>query len=173
MAATTATRTDADIHGDVLAELQFEPRLQPNEIGVIVRNGVVTLTGWVDSFTKKWVAEEAAHRVRGVKAAANDIEVRLPSAGERTDMDIAAAVARALEEHAPAAIDKLDVTVSRGWVTLSGEVEWQYPKQDAEDAVRRLAGVTGVTSLITVVPRVEPSDLKTTIEEAFSPERAD
>jgi osmotically-inducible protein OsmY len=167
MAATTATRTDPEIQSDVLAELQFEPRLQPNEIGVIVRNGVVTLTGWVDSFTKKWVAEDAAHRVRGVKAVANDIEVRLPNASERTDMDIAAAVARALEEHASAAIDMLEVTVSRGWVTLSGEVAWQYQKQDAEDAVRRLAGVTGVTNLITVVPRVEPADLKKTIEEAL------
>jgi osmotically-inducible protein OsmY/DNA-binding ferritin-like protein len=167
MAATTATRTDPEIQGDVLAKLRFEPRLQPNEIGVIVRNGVATLTGWVDSFTKKWVAEEERPPGRGVKAVANDIEVRLPSAGERTDMDIAAAVARALEEHASADIDMLEVTVSSGWVTLPGEVEWQYQKQDAEDAVRRLAGVTGVTNLITVVPRVEPSDVKKTIEAAL------
>jgi osmotically-inducible protein OsmY len=167
MAAATATRTDPEIQADVLAELQFDPRLQPNQIGVMVRNGVVALTGWVDSFTKKWAAEQAAHRVRGVKAVANDTEVRLPGGGERTDVDIAAAVARALEQHASAAIDGLEVTVSHGWVTLSGEVEAQYQKEDAEDAVRRLAGVTGITNLITVVPGVEPSDLKKTIEEAL------
>ena len=97
MAVATETRTDAQIQADMLAELKWEPRVQPNEIGVIVKDGVVTLTGAVDSFTKKWAAEEAAHRVRGVKAVANDIEVRLPSSAERTDADIAAAAVRALE----------------------------------------------------------------------------
>ena len=125
----------------------------PNEIGVAVKDGVVTLTGWVDSYTKRWAAEEAAHRVRGVKAVANDIEVRLPSSAERTDADIAAAAVRALEWDAFVPIDKLDVTVSKGWVTLKGEVEWQYQKQDAERVVRRLSGVKGVTNLITVKPR--------------------
>jgi hypothetical protein len=81
----------------VLEELKWEARVLPNEIGVMVKDGIVTLTGWVDSFTKKWAAEEAAHRVRGVKAVANDIEVRLPSSAERTDADIAAAATRALE----------------------------------------------------------------------------
>src|SRR5437899_10418801 len=96
MATAIATRTDAQIQRDVLDELKWEARVQPNEIGVVVKNGVVALTGWVDSYTKRWAAEEAAHRVRGVKAVANDIEVRLPGSSERTDADIAAAAIRAL-----------------------------------------------------------------------------
>jgi hypothetical protein len=97
MTAPARTRTDEDIQRDVLEELRWDARLQPNEIGVSVKDGVVTLTGWVDSYLKKWAAERAAHRVRGGVAVANDVEVRLPSAVERTDADIAAAVARALE----------------------------------------------------------------------------
>jgi hypothetical protein len=97
MALATETRTDTQIQSDVLAELKFEPRVQPNEIGVVVKDGVVTLTGYVDSYLKKWSAEKAAHRVRGVKAVANDIEVRLPSSSERTDADIAKAAVQALE----------------------------------------------------------------------------
>jgi osmotically-inducible protein OsmY len=167
MAVTTDTRTDAQIQSDVLAELKWEPRVQPNEIGVAVKNGVVTLTGWVDSYTKKWAAEEAAHRVRGVKAVANDIEVQLSSSAERTDADLAAAIVRALESDAFVSADRLDITVSKGWVTLKGEVAWQYQKQDAERVVRRLAGVVGVTNLITVKPRVTPSELKEKIEKAL------
>src|SRR3977135_4477908 len=140
MAIATETRTDTQIQNDVLAELKWEPRVAPNEVGVTVKDGVITLTGWVDSYTKRWAAEEAAHRVRGVKAVANDIEVRLSKADERTDSDIAAAAVRALAWDAFVPIDRLDVTVSQGWVTLKGEVEWQYQKQDAERAVRRLAG---------------------------------
>ena len=123
----------------------------------------------MDSYTKKWAAEDAAHRVRGVKAVANDIEVRLPSSGERTDADIAAAAVRALEWDAFVPIEKLDVTVSKGWVTLRGEVEWQYQKEDAERVVRRLSGVRGVTNLTVVRPRVGPSpeELKRRIENAL------
>ncbi len=113
------TRTDEQLQRDVLAELTFEPRVQPNEIGVAVRDGIVTLTGWVDSYTKKWAAEDAAHRVHGVKAVANEIEVRLPSFAERTDAGIAAAALRALEWDAFVPVDKLDLTVSKGWVTRS------------------------------------------------------
>jgi len=167
MAVAIETRTDARIQSDVLAELKWDARVMPNEIGVTVKDGVVTLTGWVDSYTKRWVAEEAAHRVRGVKAVANDIEVRLSSGAERNDTDIAAAAARALEWDAFVPVDKIDVTVSKGWVTLKGEVEWQYQKQDAERAVGRLAGVKGVTNLIIVKPRLTPSELKAKIEQAL------
>src|SRR5881392_1606550 len=153
-------RTDEEIQRDVLNELKFEPRVQPNEIGVVVKDGVVALTGWVDSYAKKWAAEEAAHRVRGVLAVANDIEVRLPTAAERTDADVAAAAVRALEWDAAVPVDKLDITVSKGWVSLRGEVEWQYQRQDAERVVRRLSGVRGVTNLITVKPRLTPTELK-------------
>ena len=167
MAVAIETRTDARIQSDVLAELKWDARVMPNEIGVAVKDGVVTLTGWVDSYTKRWAAEDAAHRVRGVKAVANDIEVRLSSGAERNDTDIAAAAARALEWDAFVPIDTIDVTVSKGWVTLKGEVEWQYQKQDAERAVGRLAGVKGVTNLIVVKPRLTPSELKNKIEQAL------
>src|ERR1700724_2114337 len=97
MALATETRTDAQIQTDVLAEFKWEPRVVPNEIGVAVKDGVVTLTGWVDSYTKRWAAEDAAHRVRGVKAVANDIEVRLSTVDEKTDQDVAKAGVRGLE----------------------------------------------------------------------------
>jgi osmotically-inducible protein OsmY len=166
-ATATETRTDEQIQQDVLAELKYEPRVSPNEIGVVVKNGVVTLAGWVDSYTKRWAAEEAAHRVRGVKAVANDIEVKLPGSSERTDADIAAAAIRALQVDAALPADKIDVTVSKGWVTLKGEVEWQYQKEDAERVVRRLTGVKGVVNSLTVKPRLTPAELKEKIEKAL------
>jgi osmotically-inducible protein OsmY len=171
MSSATATRaeprTDEDMQREVLDELRWEPRVRPNEIGVAVKDGIVTLTGWVDSYQKRWAAEEAAHRVRGVKAVANDIEVRLPVGAERTDADIAAAAVRALEWDAMLPIDRIDVTVSRGWVTLRGDVDWQFQKVDAERVVRRLWGVRGVTNLITVKPTPAPSELKQKIEQAL------
>jgi osmotically-inducible protein OsmY len=165
--AALETRTDSEIQTDVLAELKWEPRVEPNEIGVAVKNGIVTLTGWVDSYMKRWAAEKATHRVRGVKAVANEIEVRLPTSSERTDEDIASALVRALEQDTFLSIDKLDVTVSKGWVTLKGAVEWQYQRLDADRVARRIQGVKGVTNLITVKPRVIPADLQQRIEKAL------
>ena len=167
VATGTETRTDAQLQADVLAELKWEPRVVPNEVGVAVKDGVVTLTGWVDSYTKRWAAEDAALRVRGVKAVANDIEVRLSSTGERTDADIAKAAVQALDWDAFLPIARIDVTVSKGWVTLKGTVDWQYQKQEADRAVRRLTGVKGVSNLITVKPQVTPTDLKRRIEDAL------
>ena len=160
-------RTDEAIQTDILEELKWDTRVQPNEIGVTVKDGVVTLTGWVDSYLKKMAAEEAAHRVPGVKAVANDIEVRLPGFAERTDTDLAAAVLGALRWDAAIPAGKVDVTVSQGWVTLKGEVEYAFQKRDAERAVRRLSGVKGVSNLIVVKPQVFPSDLKQQIERAL------
>jgi osmotically-inducible protein OsmY len=162
-----STRTDEQIQADVLEELKWDTRVRPNEIGVAVKEGIVTLTGWVDSYLKKMAAEEAAHRVPGVLAVANDIEVRLPSFAERTDADLAAAVLNALKWDAAIQADILDVTVSKGWVTLKGEVEYAFQKRDAERAVVRLSGVRGVSNLIMVKPRVSPTDLKQQIEQAL------
>lgn len=170
MTTSTRARTDQDIQRDVLAEFAFESELRPNEIGVAVKDGVVTLTGYVDNFFKRWAAEEAAHRVPGVIAVANDIEVRLPSSMVRTDTDIAAAVTRALRDDADLPVDDVDVTVSRGFVTLNGTVEWNYQKEEAERAVRRLAGVRGITNLIKVKPRLQPpspDEMKQKIESAL------
>jgi osmotically-inducible protein OsmY len=169
MSAPTTVRSDEDIQRDVLEELAWEAEVQPNEIGVAVNDGIVTLTGLVDSFPKKWAAERAAQRVRGVVAVANDIEVRLPGSAERTDADIAAAAARALDWDALIPPGGVKVSVSKGWVTLDGTVEWQFQRRAAERAVRRLTGVRGVTNLITVKPKVQPaeSELKRRIEDAL------
>ena len=164
MAVATGIKSDRDIQHDVLEELKYEPRVQPNEIGVSVKDGVVTLSGWVDSYLKKWEAEQAALRVYGAKAVANEIEVKLPS--ERTDADIAAAAVRALDWDAGIP-EKIDVIVSKGWVTLKGDVEWEFEKQDAERVVRRLSGVKGVSNLITVKPKITPHDLKKKIQDAL------
>jgi osmotically-inducible protein OsmY len=169
MTADTTTRTDEEIQRDVLEELKWDARIQPNEIGVAVKDGIVTLAGWVDSYIKKWAAERAALRVRGVKAVVNDIEVRLPTSAERTDADIAAEALRALTWDALVPTERIRVTVEDGWVTLRGEVEWEYQKRAAERDVSRLAGVRRVTNLIIVRPRIEPSpeELKRRIEEAL------
>jgi osmotically-inducible protein OsmY len=168
MAVMTEIKTDQEIQRNVLEELKWDARVQPNEIGVASKEGVVTLTGWVDSYTKKWAAEEAAHRVKGVRAVANDIEVRIPTAAERTDADIALAVSRAIEWDAMVPTDKVKVTVSKGWVTLEGGVEWQFEKEAAERAARRITGVRGVTNLIRVQPsRPSPADIKQRIEAAL------
>jgi osmotically-inducible protein OsmY len=169
MATPTIIRDDQEIQRDLLDELRWEARVQPNEIGASVRDGIVNLTGWVDNYAKKWAAERAAHRVRGVRAVANDIEVRLPTSAERTDVDVAAAATRALEWDAFVPIGNLDVTVSNGWVVLHGEVEWEYQRRAAERSVRRLSGVRGVSNGITVRPRQRPSadGLKQRIESAL------
>jgi osmotically-inducible protein OsmY len=169
MTTATMTRSDQDVQRDVLDELKWDARVQPNEVGVTAKDGVVTLTGWVDSYIKKWAAERAAQRVRGVKAIANDIEVRLPGSAERTDTDLAAAATRALEWDALVPSDRIQVLVSRGWVTLQGDVEWEYQKRSAERAVRGISGVRGVSNLITVRPRLtpSPSELKRRIEQGL------
>jgi osmotically-inducible protein OsmY len=164
MTTVSAIRSDEEIQRDVLEELKWDMRVQPNEVGVSVHNGVATLTGWVDSYMKKIAAEEAAHRIRGVKAVVNDIEIHLPGSAERTDPDLAQAVINALRWDAGIPADQIDVTVSHGWVTLKGEVDYAFQKIDAEHAIRRIAGIRGITNLITVRPRVSPSDLKQQIE---------
>jgi osmotically-inducible protein OsmY len=153
----TITQTDERIQREVQAELEWDARIRSTEIGVAVKDGVVTLTGWVDSYAKKLAAERAAHRVRGVKAVANDIEVHVPSSAERTDADIALEASRELAWEALVPADQIEVTVSRGVVTLRGEVPWEYERRAAERAVRRLSGVRGVVNLIKVRPHLAPS----------------
>lgn len=167
MAVEDVIRTAEEIQQDVLAELKWDPRVSPNEIGVSVTDRVVTLTGWVDSYVKRWAAEEAAHRVRGVKAVANEIEVRLPISSERTDAEIARTAIGALESNAVLKAEDIQVTVSNGWVTLKGSAEWNFQKEDAERAVRHLWGVKGVTNLVLVRARPTPQELKKEIEKAL------
>ncbi|MEH1012890.1 BON domain-containing protein [Micromonospora sp. CPCC 206060] len=153
MATGPGRRADADIQRDVLDELNWDARMQPHEVAAVVSDGVVSLTGWVDSYARKWAAERDAHRVRGVRAVANDIEVRLPGQDGYADAEIALAVSRSLEWDSFVPADQLDVTVANGWVMLRGVVDWAYQRRAAEREVRRLRGVRGVTNLIEVRPR--------------------
>ncbi len=164
---STATTSDTELQSDVLDELRWEPTVDAAHIGVSVKNGVVTLTGHVPSYAEKYAAERAAQRVHGVRAVANEIDVKLPGSSRRTDEDIAAAAVNALKANLSVPHDKVKVTVSNGWVTLEGEVEWQYQKMAAENSVRYLAGVTGVSNLITVKPHVSPGEIKSKIENAL------
>jgi osmotically-inducible protein OsmY len=160
-------RTDSDIKRDVENELQWDPDVDPTDIAVAVKDGVVTLTGFVRSFGQKYAAERAAKRVAGVVAIANDLEVRLPGEDERPDPDIAREAALAIRNRLPLAADRIRPVVKNGWITLEGEVEWNYQREAAESAVRWLKGVKGVINAIKVKPSVAPDDIKRKIEEAF------
>lgn len=169
MATAVAHQTDEDIQREVMLELKWDAQIAPNEIGVAVKNGVVTLSGEVDAFTKKWAAERAALRIRGVKGVANDIEVRLPATSQRTDTEIAETATQALALDAMVPRDAIKVTVSRGWVTLRGEVDWQYQRREAERVVRNLRGVKGVSNLVIVRSHDGPSpdEVRKNIEDAL------
>jgi len=158
---------DLELKRAVESELNFEPSINAAEIGVAVRDGVVTLTGRVPSYWEKVAAERAAARVAGVKAVANELEVRLPGSSERTDEDIARAAVDALKWSVLVPEDRIKVKVSKGWVTLEGSVDWQYQKSAAEKAVRRLLGVVGVSNLIEVKPAVSKAEVKSAIESAL------
>jgi osmotically-inducible protein OsmY len=145
-------KTDQQLQQDVLDELKWEPSVREAEIAVSVKDGVVTLAGYVDSFAQKYAAVRAAERVNGVTAVADTLLVRLPSSHERTDTAIAHAVVNALRWDIEVPDDKIKARVEGGWITLDGEVEWQYQKEAAERAVRYLTGVKGVTNLIRVKP---------------------
>jgi osmotically-inducible protein OsmY len=146
-------KTDLQLQRDVLEELKFEPSIREAEIGVAAKGGVVTLTGFVDSYVEKFSAEQTAERVGGVKAVADEIKVKLSGAHQRSDTDLAHAVVNALRWDIQVPDDHIKATVEDGWIALDGEVEWQYQKWAAEGAVRNLTGIKGVTNLITVKPR--------------------
>lgn len=160
-------KTDTELQRDVLEELKFEPSANAAHIGVAVNDGIVTLSGHVPSYWEKYAAERAAKRVYGIKAIANEIEVKLPGSKQQADEEIAAAAVNALKSNISLPRDKIKVIVSKGWLKLEGEVEWEFQREAAARAVRYLSGVTGVTNLITVKPRVAPTELKAKIEDAF------
>jgi osmotically-inducible protein OsmY len=146
-------KTDLQLQRDVLDELKFEPSIREAEIGIAAKGGVVTLTGFVDSYAEKFSAERTAERVGGVKAVADEIKVKLPGSHQRSDTDIAHAVVNALRWDIQVPDDRIKATVEEGWIALDGEVEWQYQKWAAEGAVRNLTGVKGVSNLIAVKPK--------------------
>jgi osmotically-inducible protein OsmY len=160
-------KSDFELKDDVERELIWEPAVNATHIGVTVKNYIVTLTGHVPSYAEKYAAERAAKRVYGVKAVANELDVKLPGSSKRTDEDIAAACIGALRAHASVPEDKLKVVVNNGWVTLEGQVEWQYQRIAAENAVRYLTGVTGVSNNIKVTTQATASEVKDKIEQAL------
>lgn len=161
-------RTDEEIQQDVLDELDWDPEVEVTDVGVTVHDGVVTLTGTVESFLKKWAAERAALRVEGVRAVVNHIEVVPRGIGVRTDEDIARAVANALEENPAIPAKRIKARVEEGRVTLEGEVDWHYQRREAEENARRISGAKSVINLLTVrQPTVVPETIKQQIEQAF------
>lgn len=160
-------KTDANIRDDVENELRWDPSLDERGILIKVEDGVVSLQGSVPHFSDRWTAEQVTKRVAGVRAIANDIEVKLPNSGERLDSDIAAAAANALKWHFALESSSILVVVKQGWVTLSGHVSYGYQKIIAEDAVRYLLGVKGVFNEIEVRSDIKAKDVKQKIQSAF------
>jgi osmotically-inducible protein OsmY len=160
-------KTDYEIQQDVMEELKWEPFLKASEVGVAVKNGIVTLAGHVDSYSKKLAAENAAKKVVGVKAVAEEIEVGISPSYRKTDDEIAEAIVNALKWHTGIPEDKIKVKVEDGYVKLEGEVEWEYERTMAKSAIENLAGVRFLTNLITVRPKISSSDIQKKINAAF------
>jgi osmotically-inducible protein OsmY len=160
-------RSDSDIKRDVEEELRWDPRIDTTDVAVAVKNGVVTLAGFVRNYMDKFQAEAAAKRVAGVVGLANDIEVGLSRADQRPDPEIARDAVAAIKSRLPLSSEHIKVVVDKGWVTLEGQVEWNYQRDEAERAVRRINGVKGVINSIGLEPRARPSEIKQKIEEAF------
>ena len=159
--------SDNIIRQDVVDELVYEPRVNAAHIGVAVDNGVVTLSGHVESYAAKLAAERAARRVQGVKAIAEEITVRYPEDKKTADHEIAQRAASILAWSAVVPLGTVQVKVQRGWVELSGEVIWHYQKSAAEDEIRRLSGVTGILNHITIKPRISAGDVAQKINDTL------
>ncbi len=158
-------KSDTALREDVMFELKYDPKITSPDVAVAVKDGVVTLTGYASSYWEKDAAEKAAKRVYGVKAVANEIQVKLGIT--RTDPEIARDAVHELESHVSIPADRIKVAVKSSWVTLEGTVDWQYQKTLAESSIKRLKGVLGVTNNIEVKPRVSPTEVKSKIEEAL------
>jgi osmotically-inducible protein OsmY len=160
-------KTDLQLHKDVLDEIRWDPRVTETEIGVAAKDGVVTLTGSVETYAQKYAVERDVERVTGVRAVAEDLHVRPSGAFLRNDTDIAHSVVNALAWDIEVPAEKITAKVENGWITLKGEVDWNYQKVAAERAVRYLAGVKGISNIIDVKPIVSPVEVKSKIEAAL------
>lgn len=160
-------KTDTQLQADVGEELKWEPQVTASQIGVQVKDGVVTLSGEVSSFAEKWNAERAAQRVSGVHALAVDLKVKLSELGSRTDADIARSAENVLSWSTSIPQDSVKVMVENGFITLTGDVDWQFQRLAAAAAVRFLLGVTGVSDQIAIKPRLKVSAVKDDIETAL------
>ena len=160
-------KSNTQLQRDVMDELQFEPTVDASNIGVIAKDGIVTLTGKVSNYAAKYAASGAAERVTGVKAVTDEMKVDLPAYHQRDDQDIAQAAVNALKWHVWVPKDAIKVKVDQGWITLDGTVDYQFQKEAAEDSVQNLTGVMGVSNLINLKIVPAQSDLKTKIENAL------
>jgi osmotically-inducible protein OsmY len=158
---------DKDLQHDVMEDLRWDPSIDASKIGVAASDGVVTLTGAVPSYFQKQAAERITKRVAGVRAVANDIEVQLPTAVQKTDAGIATTALNALKWSASVPDERITVSVSKGWVALEGNVEWNYQREAAEKAVEQLIGVKGVTNRISVSPHSTSREVKSEIKAAL------
>ena len=159
---------DKQLRRAIMDELEFDPRIDAANVGVAVDDGIVTLTGHVASYVEKVAAENAARRVKGVRAIAEELEVRYPSDKKTADDEIAKRAVKILEWYDLIPRHAIQVTVQRGWIMLSGEVRWQYQRRWAEHAVHQLSGIAGVLNQIVIKPAVYPSDVKKRIEDALA-----
>jgi osmotically-inducible protein OsmY len=160
-------KADSQLYLQLVNELRLASSLQPNEISISVKDGIVILTGCTDSANKKYVAEQVAKRIAGVRAIVNDIQLCISRIRVGTDADIAHAAVEMLEQRVNLSLDRVKVVVCTGWITLEGAVDRYDQCEDAEEVVRELIGVTGVTNLIIVKPTVAPAYVKAWVEEAF------
>ena len=160
-------KSDNEIQKDIMAQLKWEPFLNASQIGVAVKNGIVTLSGQVDTYSKKTLAERAAKKVWGVKAIAEDIQVGISPSYRKTDAEVAEAVVNGLKWHTMIPEEKIKVSVEDGIVKLEGEVEWEYQRTQARSAIENLTGVRSVTNLISVKPNITSSDIQQKINAAF------
>lgn len=160
-------KTDDQIQEDVISQLKWEPFLKSSEIGVFVKNGVVTLSGQVDTYSKKLAAEKAVRKISGVKAVAEDIHVAYSPPADKTDTEIAEAVVNVLKWHTAVQQEKIQIKVEDGFVTLTGEVDWEYQRSGAVFAIADLSGIKGINNFITVKPVVVAADIKGKIRAAL------
>lgn len=159
--------SDASLKKDILEELDYDPRVNARDVGVSVHHGVVALTGHVASLVEKTMVERAVARVKGVRGIAQEIEVRLPTGRKTNDDEIAERALRIISWDTTIPSDSLQVKVEKGWVTLRGLVQWDYQRQAAADAVRKLSGVIGLTNDMTIAPSARAIDIKMRIENAL------
>lgn len=160
-------KSDLEIKKDVLEELKWQPNIKETQIGVVVENGTVMLTGVLDNFKKKVAAENAVRKVKGVKALAGDIQVKYGSAFQKTDLEISKAIVKAFEWDTAVAEDKISIEVRDGWINLSGEVEYSYQKDAAKRVTERITGVKWINNTITIKQSIDLLDVKEKIAKVF------
>lgn len=161
-------KTDAQLKKDVTAELEWDPSINASHVGVAVKDGVVTLTGHLETFAEKYAVERAVQRVQGVNAIAVELDVKLEPSHKRSDSEIAEAAEMALRWHSLVPADRIQVRVEKGWVTLKGEVDWDYQRRSAEKALRPLTGVVGVSNAVTLKARTTPENVAARIRDALA-----